>query len=125
MITATSQSPNYVTQLTDGKHVFYADTPLAGGGSDLYQRPGDILASALAACVNITTRMLLEEQSLPYRQVTVQVDLDRSDPDHPILTAHVDIQGDILPEQKAAILSRVTRCPVCQFLRAPAQITID
>ena len=65
MITATGKKEPYITELTDGIHLFSADTPLADGGSGLHQRPTDILISALAACVNITTRMLLDEEAPP------------------------------------------------------------
>ena len=102
MITATGKKEPYITELTDGIHLFSADTPLADGGSSLHQRPTDILISALAACVNITTRMLLDEEALPYDRVVVQADLDRTDPDRPAFTAHVDIQGDIPPGEKGS-----------------------
>ena len=51
MITATGTKEPYIHELTDGIHLFSADTPLADGGSGLHQRPTDILISALAACV--------------------------------------------------------------------------
>ena len=119
MITATGKKEPYITELTDGIHLFSADTPLADGGSGLHQRPTDILISALAACVNITTRMLLDKESLPYDRVVVQADLDRID------TAHVDIQGDIPREKKEAIIARVSRCPVCKLLRSPADVIVS
>ncbi|MCI9606244.1 MAG: OsmC family peroxiredoxin [Oscillospiraceae bacterium] len=125
MITATGKKEPYITELTDGIHLFSADTPLADGGSGLHQRPTDILISALAACVNITTRMLLDKESLPYDRVVVQADLDRIDPDHPAFTAHVDIQGDIPREKKEAIIARVSRCPVCKLLRSPADVIVS
>ena len=81
--------------------------------------------SALAACVNITTRMLLDKESLPYDRVVVQADLDRTDPDRPAFTAHVDIQGDIPREKKEAIIARVSRCPVCKLLRSPADVIVS
>ena len=45
MITATGKKEPYITELTDGIHLFSADTPLADGGSGLHQRPTDILIS--------------------------------------------------------------------------------
>ena len=78
MITATSEKGGYKTRLSDGKHVFYADTPTEAGGGDGYQRPTDILLSAYAACVNITTRMLLDEGGYAYDSVETKVDLERT-----------------------------------------------
>ena len=69
--------------------------------------------------------MLLDKESLPYDRVVVQADLDRTDPDRPAFTAHVDIQGDIPREKKEAIIARVSRCPVCKLLRSPADVIVS
>ena len=58
MITATSTKEHFKTRLTDGQHTLCADIPVASGGTGQDMRPGDIWASGLAACLNITTQKL-------------------------------------------------------------------
>ena len=118
MITATGKKDNYITELSDGKHVFYADTIEHEGGSDMYARPTDILCSAYAACTNITTRMVLDREGLKYDKVTVWTDIDRTDLNNVKFYIHTEIEGDIPQEKKDEIIQRVKRCPVCRILKA-------
>ena len=118
MITATGKKDNYITELSDGKHVFYADTIEHEGGSDMYARPTDILCSAYAACTNITTRMVLDREGLKYDKVTVWADIDRTDLNNVKFYIHTEIEGDIPQEKKDEIIQRVKRCPVCRILKA-------
>ena len=118
MITATSKKDNYITELSDGKHTFYADTIEHEGGSDMYARPTDILCSAYAACTNITTRMVLDREGLKYDKVTVWADIDRTDLNNVKFYIHTEIEGDIPQEKKDEIIQRVKRCPVCRILKA-------
>ncbi len=118
MITATSKKDSYITELSDGKHIFYADTLEHEGGSDMYARPTDILCSAYAACTNITTRMVLDREGLKYDKVTVWADIDRTDLNNVKFYIHTEIEGDIPQEKKDEIIQRVKRCPVCRILKA-------
>ena len=118
MITATGKKYNYITELSDGKHTFYADTIEHEGGSDMYARPTDILCSAYAACTNITTRMVLDREGLKYDKVTVWADIDRTDLNNVKFYIHTEIEGDIAQEKKDEIIQRVKRCPVCRILKA-------
>lgn len=117
MITATGKKPNYHTELSDGKHTFCADTPVAAGGSDDYPRPGDLLASGLAACMNITARKLLDQQGISYREVRTFVDLDRSNPWKSVFRTKTVIDADCADAVKEEILAKVQDCAVCNILR--------
>ena len=94
MVTATNERGGYLTRLSDGKHVWTADVPRDRDGTDAGPTPTDLLLSAYAACINITARMLLDEGN------------------------YTDIEGDISESDKAALLKRVERCPVCKLLAA-------
>ena len=118
MITAIGKCDDYITELSDGKHTFYADTVEHEGGSDMYARPTDILCSAYAACTNITTRMVLDREGLKYDKVTVWADIDRTDLNNVKFYIHTEIEGDIPQEKKDEIIQRVKRCPVCRILKA-------
>ena len=118
MITATSKGDNYLTEISDGVHTFYADAPEKSGGGNLYPRPTDILASAYAACTNITTRMVLDREGWEYDKVTVYVDIDKTDLDNVKFYTLTEIEGDIPQEEKDRIIEKVRRCPVCRILRS-------
>ena len=118
MVTAKSEKGGYLTRLSDGKHAWFADVPRARGGGDNGPTPTDMLLSAYAACVNITTRMLLDEGGYAYDGVETRVELERTEDGRAIFYARTDIEGDIPEADKAAILERVKRCPVCRLLRA-------
>ena len=64
MITATSTKGHFKTRLTDGQHTLCADIPVSSGGTGQDMRPGDIWASGLAACLNITTQTALQVTDL-------------------------------------------------------------
>ena len=118
MVTAKSEKGGYLTRLSDGQHTWFADVPRDRGGGDEGPTPTDILLSAYAACINITTRMLLDEGGYAYDGVETKVDLERTGDGKAVFYAHTDIAGDVPEADKAAILERVKRCPVCKLLRA-------
>lgn len=119
MITAKSTKDNYKTILSDGKHEFISDTPVASGGGDTAQRPGSIFASSLAACMNITTRTLLDAENIAYNDVTVYLDMDRDNPELLTFKRKIVIDADISDEKKNEIIQRVYRCPVCKMMTMP------
>jgi len=117
MITATSKGKDYVTELTDGRgHYVFADVEPDAGGENLYQRPGELLAEAYAACMNITARQLLTGAGYPGVEVVTKVEMDRSDPAKTVFYSRTDIAGDIPADVKAMVLDKITRCPVCKIL---------
>ena len=119
MITATSKTTAHVTELTDGRgHYLFADVPTTDGGSDLYPRPGELLASAYAACMNITARKLLAREGLTCDEVITRVEMDRSDPEHVVFRSKTELRGDLPQEVREQIFTAIQDCPVCQILRA-------
>lgn len=126
MITAKSRGKNYLTEITDGTHTFFSDSPIPDGGGDRGARPTDILAGALAACMNITARMVIDRMGLEYRTVTTYIDVDRDDPDNVIFKTKLVIDADFPQETKDLIAEKVSRCPVCRILRADKEfITME
>ena len=121
MIIAKSCDTDYKTSLSDGEHEIFADTPVRDGGKDEYMRPGTIFASGLAACINITTRKLLNEEGIAFTDVTTYIDLDRSNPEKLTFRKKTVIEADISDEKKAEILARVERCPVCKMMTMPKE----
>ena len=119
MIIAKSTDKAYLTEMTlEGTkvHPVYADQPVKSGGGGQDMRPGQLLLSSYAACINITLCQLLKEEKLPYEAVNVTVDMDNSEEGVTKLYRKIDIVSDIPQEKKDELMERVKRCPVCKIL---------
>lgn len=125
MITSTSTGDNYVIELSDGTHISYADVPEGSGGRDRYQRPGDILTSSFAACLNMTAQRILQERSLKYDKVVIEADFDWSKTEENRLDFYYifDIQGDLTEQEKETVKAEAAECTVCRYLRAEKTLT--
>lgn len=116
MVIADNELENYKTVLANGKEVVYADVTPEKGGQGVHFRPHDFLEAGYAACLNITTRMVLDQMGLSYETVTVKVELDREIPDKTIFNYRVDIIGNIDAQTKNKVLRLVENCPVRKTL---------
>lgn len=116
MVISTSRNETYITEIFNGSSKIYSDVTEEKGGSGEYFRPHDLLESAYASCLNITTRMILDSMKLPYDEVTVKVELDRSNEVKTIFKYHIDISGSIDKETKEVVLRKVMNCPVKKTL---------
>lgn len=116
MVISKSKSENYCTEVSNGNALITSDVTKDAGGSGLYFRPDELLCSALASCLNMTVRMGLDYRKIPYDQITVKVDLDRSDDSKTKFLYDVEVTGDLSEEAKQ-IVNRLTRaCPVRKAL---------
>lgn len=125
MITSTSTGENYVIELSDGTHISYADVPVESGGKDRYQRPGDILTSSFAACLNMTAQRILKERNLNYDKVIIEADFDWSKTEDNQLNFYYifDIQGNLTEQEKEEVKAEAKRCTVCEYLQAKKVLT--
>lgn len=118
MTISKSMDGNYLTEITNGAFTFLADTADGGHGVT----PHALIESALAACMNITTRMVLDRMSLAYDAVEVQVALDRPTKEDTVIQYAIDIKGDIPDEIKKQITDKVFNCPVRKTLTSHIQV---
>lgn len=125
MITSTSTGENYVIELSDGSHISYADVPAESGGQDKFQRPGDVLTSSFAACMNMTMQRILQERGLDYDKVMIEADFDWSKTERNRLEFYyiVDIQGNLTEQEKEEVKAEARNCTVCQYLQAEKTLT--
>ena len=125
MIISSSTGEDYVIRLSDGEHVSYADVTEESGGKNQYQRPGDILTSAFAACLNMTIQRILKEKKLSYDKVVIEADFDWSELEENQLDFFyiVDIQGKLTEQQKEEVKAEAKECTVCQYLQAKKVLT--
>ncbi len=120
MITSTSTGENYVIELSDGTHLSYADVPAESGGRDKFQRPGDILTSSFAACMNMTIQRILQERGLNYDKVVIGADFDWSKTERNQLDFYyiVDVKGDLTEQEKEEVKAEARNCTACRYLQA-------
>ena len=112
MIISTSESPQYSTRFSDGKHAGMADTTAEKGGSGSGFRPHELLEAALATCVNMTIRMYADNHGIPLQGVTTRVRLDRQGSEQAIFNYEVEFVGDLAPEHTEKLLRAAHACPV-------------
>lgn len=120
VITATGAHEKYLTVLSDGEHTSYCDVSLAQGGENLHMRPGTIMASGYAACMNITCRRILTDKGFHFDKVTSYVEMDRDNPELLTFKTKIVVEGCDAPEH---ILKRIIalskKCTVHDLLDRP------
>jgi putative redox protein len=116
MVISRSGNTAYLTEIWNGTESISSDVAKGKGGSGRYFRPHDLLEAAYASCLNITTRMVLDSLHIPYEEVTVKVELDRSDNTKTAFMYHIDIAGTVDEEVKRKVLKQVMNCPVKKTL---------
>lgn len=116
MIISTSCANAYVTEVTDGKHVIYADTATELGGGACGFDSQQLLCTSLASCLNITTRMVLERKNIAYDKIIVKVDLKEQRYKECHLFYEIDIVADLSVEMKQNIINIVKNCPISKIL---------
>lgn len=119
MVVSKSREGNYLTGISNGSCKINADVKDAGTES---MRPHELLESGLAACMNITTRMVLDRMNLDYDGVEVKVSLERPDRENTVITYDIDIKGNIDDNTKEMIKSKVFNCPVRKTLTSHIEV---
>ena len=126
-ITATLTEGMAVT-LSNGRHEWIADEPLAAGGTDTGPNPYELLLGSLAACTCITIAGYCKHKGLPLKSVSTRYDFARvhaddcADCDIPDrgfieqITSNVHIEGDFDEAQRKRLAQIATRCPVHKTL---------
>ena len=119
MIIAKSCGKDYLTEMkldAEGFHAVYADQGTDIGGAGIDMRPGQLVLSGYAACMNIMIRRWMNEEGLAFRNVTVMVDMDNSTPGVSKFYKKIEIDADIPQEKKDELIKRADSCPVCNIL---------
>ena len=116
MIKAKSEQTSYKTVFTNGKVQFIADTTPDKGGTGEGFGPHELLEAALATCTNITLRKVAEQLSIPLRDLSVTVTLDRSNPEEPCFDCVVHLPADLSESDRQRLATGADACPVHQTL---------
>ena len=118
-------------EITSRQHVYYADEPEDGGGSDLAPTPTEMLLGALGGCIAITTRMYAQRKGWPLEGVEVSLDMERFrkgeypgyDGEFPFvheIRDQIIFHGPLDDKQRERLLEIADRCPVHRVIANPA-----
>ena len=117
-----------VVKLSNGRHEWAADEPLAAGGTDTGPNPYELLLGSLAACTCVTLAWYCRHKEIALESVTTTYDFSRvhaddcKDCDMPDrgfiekITSNVHITGDFDEAQRKRLAQIAERCPVHKTL---------
>lgn len=114
-----TESLKYRSELRAGKHLFYADEPLADGGADSAPNPYELLLSALGSCTAITCKMYADRKEWPLTAITVLLNMEiERKPGGQItrIDRTLVFDGELDQNQKHRLLTIANKCPVHKIL---------
>jgi putative redox protein len=121
-------------RLSNGRHSWNADEPVAAGGTDSGPDPYEMLLGSLAACTCLTLAMYCRHKGLPLRSVHATYEFSNVHADDcddceetdkgfiQRITSNVRIDGDFDAAQKKRLAQIVERCPVHKTLAAGVKL---
>jgi putative redox protein len=124
-IKAHNLTDAYQTILTNGRHGWIADEPIAEDGTDLGLAPYEILLASLAACKSMTLRYLAKQKGWALEDVRAELVLQTERKEGKSVTfiqTKISIEGDLTDEQREQLLRVADRCPVHRVLTGAIDI---
>lgn len=129
--TVTLPKDGLQTTIVSGSHTYYADEPIADGGTDRGPSPTQMVMGALGSCIAMTMRLYADRKGWAFESVELELDFERfKGKDYPAyegneryvheITKKVTLHGaSLTPEQKERIIEIGGMCPVHRLLGSP------
>lgn len=95
-------------------HEIHADEPKDVGGTDLAQKPGEILLSALASCKAITCKMYAQRKQWDVQDIRITLTIRDEAPK--VIEKSIEFIGDLDEDKKERLLEISGRCPVAKLI---------
>ncbi len=123
--------------VSNGRHEWYADEPIAKGGEESAPNPYELLLGSLAACTAVTLKLYTTQKGIPLEWVETTYEFDRVHADDCAeceqegtglierIKSHVTIGGTFDDAQRNRLAQIVCRCPVHKTLAAGVRIFDD
>lgn len=123
IITSSTGTARYKTQIKTANHTFTVDEPLAVGGMDLGPKPGELLAASLASCTGITLRMYADRKGWDLQETMIEVALENNaSENNSKFTMNIRLFGNLDAEQRGKLLEIANKCPIHKILENPILI---
>jgi putative redox protein len=116
MVTTESTPRPYVTIARNGRVAIQLDAPVAKGGGGEGFGAHDLLEASIAVCMNMAMRMYAAENGIPLVAVSTRVELSKPDATTARFTYSLELEGELSPNQRAALHETARACPVRQTL---------
>lgn len=132
-ISVRSAAPDFLENISAGRHAFQADEPVSAGGKDAAPNPYELLLAALGACKVITLRMYAKRKHWPLEEVEVNLshakvhatDCANCNSDASLIDRiqiEIRLLGNLSTEQRRELLAVAEKCPVHRTLTSDVQI---
>ncbi len=133
-VTATLTTGTVVS-ITNGRHEWTGDEPVAAGGTDTGPDPYELLLGALAACTCATISLYCQHKGMALESVTASLEFSRIHADDCAdcdddasgkiehIASNVEIKGDFDEAQQKRLAQIARRCPVHKTLAQGVQFT--
>lgn len=123
MLTVHVQSGHgpYAQTVSVRHHQFTADESPELGGEDAGPNPGELLLSALGACVAITIKMYARRKGWALDDVAVDVSGSTQDGVY-VIERKLTFTGALSDEERQRLTEIAGRCPVSKRLAGPIEI---
>jgi putative redox protein len=133
VVVSESGDGSFGQSVRAGSHALIADEPVSAGGQDRGPSPYAFLLSALGACTSMTLRVYARGKGLPLDRVTVRLrhekiharDCENCETQEgriDRIERKIELEGDLLPEQRQRLLETANRCPVHRTLESEVLI---
>jgi putative redox protein len=132
-VSVESASPDFLENISAGRHSLQADEPLSAGGQDAAPSPYELLLAALGACKVVTLRMYAKRKGWPLQGVQLTLSHEKvhaedcANCERPgSLIDRIDLRvklvGQLSAEQRQTLLAIAEKCPIHRTLTSQVQI---
>ena len=123
----------FFSTINAGGHYFYADEPIAAGGTDNGPSPYELLLASLGSCTNMTLKMYADHKGIPLKKVISRLSHEKIHAEDckdcetekgriDRIEKEIELTGDLTPEQVKRLLEISERCPVHRTLNSEVSI---
>lgn len=125
MVSATLHAEPYQTIVSNGRNTLVVDTLKEGKGGQTGFKPHELLEGALAACTNLTVRIVAEKLGITVSGLRTEVVMSSTQPGATEFSLQVAMEGDMTDEQRRQLLKAVRLCPISKILSSPISIASE